>query len=265
MPAVRWTLLVALLALGMLGCGQAPRATPSPPAVTPLPPDRVVVQVTTAGGLIPHVFYLLESPQLIVWGDGRVWRQVEGSGGYVPVRFEQAEADALAVARFVAGAEASGLVSSGTDFGHPGITDQAATSVVLRGPGGESRVSVYALGFDHGLTEPQQRARRALQVLIDEASALPGDTAWTAAVPQRVTVFEIAADEQPAATVTWPGPDPDSFLAPATGRAIGCGHLTGADATAAYAAALDNAGARWVVDGVTRTLAVNPWPAADDC
>jgi len=258
------TLLAGLLAVGVLGCAQPPRGTPSPPP-TPLPADRVVFQVTTAGGLVPHVFYLLESPRLIVWGDGRVWRQVEGSGGLVPVRFELAHTDAAGVAGLVARAEGSGLVSADTDFGHPGVTDQAATSVVVRGWTGESQVSVYALGFDRGLSAAQRRARRELQDLIDAASRLPGDAAWTAVVPQRVTVFEVAADSEPAANVPWPGPDPDSFLSRATGRAIGCGHLTGEEAVTAYAAALANPGARWLVDGTPRTLAVNPWPAAGDC
>ena len=32
-----------------------------------------------------------------------------------------------------------------------------------------------------------------------------------------------------------------------------------------YQAALDNPGARWLVDGSTRVLAVNPLPLPDDC
>jgi len=66
--------------------------------------------------------------------------------------------------------------------------------------------------------------------------------------------------------VNWPGPPPASFLSPHTGRrSIACGELVADPAEVVYQAALENPGARWVVDGATRALAVNSLPLPGDC
>ena len=68
------------------------------------------------------------------------------------------------------------------------------------------------------------------------------------------------------ASLTWPGPDPESFLTPTDKhRAVACGELTGDTARAAYRAALANPGASWLVDGASRILAVNPLPLPGSC
>ena len=62
------------------------------------------------------------------------------------------------------------------------------------------------------------------------------------------------------------GMAPASFLAPSTGRrSIACGELMADPAEVVYQAALENPGARWVIDGATRILAVNSLPLPGDC
>lgn len=78
---------------------------------------------------------------------------------------------------------------------------------------------------------------------------------------------QLDSTSDPATTV-WPGADPATFLHATTpgGRwTTACGALTGDPARKVYAAARGNDGQRWLVDGVSRTLAVNPLPLGIDC
>lgn len=256
----RW-LVVALAAL-LVACNGPTAATEA------LPADQVVFRVTSAGGLLPHLLALMESPSLVIYGDGRVLTQVSRSGNpTLPARFELSQGDALAVAGFVARAEAQGLVDASTDFGKPGVTDMGATRVLVHGEQGESEVSAYAFipQFETDLTQRQRSNRAALRTLIEEAEGLSGNDS-AAFIPDQVTVFELAPESRAgAAAAEWPGPDPDTFLSPAKGRAVACGHLVGERAARSYQAALENPGARWLVDGVERVLVVNPLPATDEC
>ncbi len=265
------SLVVTLATVALTACTPVVTPTTSASPSGPLPGDQMVFRVITAGGLVPPVYYLLESPSLVMYGDGRVLAQAADSGhGWKPARFEVSRVDPMTIARFAAKVEASRLISKQTDFGQSRVTDQASTRVLLHGAGEPIEVGVYALSetFDSGLSWGQRQARSALRALIEQGHALAGDAPRTAYEPEEVTVFEIAAQYAPSpdpATVTWPGPDPDSFLKPASGRAIACGHLVGEPAQAAYRAALANPGAHWIVAGKERVLAVNPMPAFAEC
>ena len=173
----------------------------------------------------------------------------------------------MAVARFVAGAERSGLLDADTDYGDPQVTDMGFTRVWSHGATGERRVSLYAFSasMDEYLHFWQRRNRQRLRTLISEARGLTGD-AEREHVPDRVRVYEISSRNASREAMPWPGPDPATFLHPATTRtAIACGELTGPAALAVYRAALDNPGQRWRVDGTTRVLVVNPLPLGLDC
>jgi len=143
------------------------------------------------------------------------------------------------------------------------------TTVTVRGPQGQSEAGAYAIDeqFDRGLTAEQRNARASLRALIAQAGALAAGVAHTQYSPDRVAVYEF--DPQYAngpATVGWPGPPPSSFLTPSTSRrSIACGELVADPAEVVYRAALANPGARWLVDGATRTLAVNSLPLPDAC
>jgi hypothetical protein len=96
---------------------------------------------------------------------------------------------------------------------------------------------------------------------------LAAGTARVPYSPDRVIVYEVETqNNNEPTTVGWPGPPPTSFLKPNTSRrASACGELNADPAEVVYQAALDNPGARWLVDGVTRILAVNSLPLPDDC
>lgn len=240
------------------GCAAGPA-----PTADAVPADRLVVM--SSGGMVPAVLYAMQSPALAVYGDGRVLTAVAAPALHlVPARYQVTRIDPAAVRDFVAAARSGGLFGGRTDFGTPRVTDLPTTTVMVDG----SQVRVYALDaqFDAALTPAQRDARAQLRALIDRASGLSGADPGEPYSPPRIVVSEPrpGRNEEPAGT-PWPGPPPSTFLAPATtGRAIGCGELSGADADAVYAAALDNPGARWLVDGTTRVLAVNPLPV-DGC
>lgn len=226
--------------------------------------------VMSSGGMAPAVYQALASPSLAIYGDGRVLTTVESPAlQLIPARYEVARIDPAAVASFVADVEAGGLVSADTDFGTPRLTDLPSTTVMIHGRGGQEQVRPYAFDerFDARVTAEQRNARVALRTVIDQASALAAGAARGPFSPDRVVVYELeprSSDELAAAG--WPGPPPSNFLAASTSRrSIACGELMADPAGVVYQAALDNPGARWLVDGSTRVLAVNPLPLPDDC
>ena len=252
--------------LVMTGCSPDAGSTPA----ANLPAQQMVFIVMSSGGMAPAAYQALASPSLAIYGDGRVLTAVEAPAlQLIPTRYEVARIDPAAVASFVAGVEADGLINSGTDFGTPRVTDLPSTTVMVYGRGGEQRVNPYAFDerFDARLTPEQRSARVALRTIISRAAALAAGTPRVPYSPDRVVVYEVearSADEPGAAD--WPGPPPASCLAPSTGRrSIACGELMADPAEVVYQAALENPGARWVIDGANRILAVNSLPLPGDC
>lgn len=259
-------LSAVLTLLMMTSCSPNAESTPAPG----LPAEQMVFMVMSSGGMAPAVYQALASPSLAIYGDGRVLTAVESPAlQLIPARYEVARIDPAAVASFVADVEAGGLVSADTDFGTPRLTDLPSTTVLVYGPGGERRASPYAFDerFDARLTPEQRSARVALRAIISRAAALTAGAPRVPYSPDRVVVYEVEARtaDEPGA-VDWPGPPPASFLSPHTGRrSIACGALVADPAGVVYQAALENPGARWVVDGATRALAVNSLPLPGDC
>ncbi len=252
-----WLRVALLAVLALPGCS-------APAGSTPSASDQVVFQVGTAGGMVPAVALALESPALVIYRDGRVLTKVNSLAiQFVPARYDIAQIDPSAVASFASSAESA--VDPGTDFGTPGVTDAGSTTVALNG----RQVSVYAFDetFDTGLTPAQRNARAALRSLVDRAYALSGGAARAPYTPDRVVVYELDSHfARTPATVGWPGPPPAAFLTASSSRqSIACGELVADPAEMVYRAALDNPGAGWLVDGVTRILAVNPLPAPGAC
>jgi hypothetical protein len=258
------TLGAVLVGLGMLAVPGTASADGA------LPADQVVFMVDSGGGLVPPVVYALESPSLVIYGDGRVLSIVkDATGGAVPARYQLTRVDPLAVAAFVSSAEASGIINSDKDFGQPLVTDMDSTTVMVHGENAPAKVSVYAFHdqFDKDVTADQQKARAALRQLIDTASNLAAGATPVPYTPDSVVVYDVGLGYgDRAATTVWPGPPPASFLKPSNqSRSVACGQLSGAQATTVYNAALDNPGALWRVDGASRVLAVNPLPVAESC
>jgi len=245
--------------------------SPTASADGALPADQVVFMVDSGGGLVPPVVYALESPSLVIYGDGRILSIVKDdtSRGAVPARYQLTRVDPLAVAAFVSSAEASGIIDPAKDFGQPPVTDMDGTTVTVHGLNAPAKVSVYAFHdqFDKDVTADQQKARAALRQLIDAASNLAAGATPVPYTPDSVIVYDVGLGYgDRTATTAWPGPPPGSFLKPSNqSRSVACGLLSGAPATAVYNAALDNPGALWLVDGAARVLAVNPLPVAASC
>jgi len=236
-----------------------------------LPADQVVFMVDSGGGLVPPVVYALESPSLVMYGDGRILSIAhdDDTGGAVPARYQLTRVDPLAVSAFVSSVEARGIINSAKDFGQPPVTDMDSTTVTVHGQNAPAKVSVYAFHdqFDKDVTADQQKARAALRQVVDAASNLAAGATPTPYSPDRVVVYDVGLGYgDRTATTVWPGPPPGSFLEPSNqSRSVACGPLSGAPATAVYNAALTNPGALWLVDGVPRVLAVNPLPIAESC
>lgn len=255
-----------LAAMFMTGCSGGAGSVPAPA----LPADEMVFTVVSAGGLMPPIYDALDSPQLVIYGDGRVLTMVRNTElALVPARFELARVDPAAVAAFVSGARAGGLFEPGTDFGTPRVTDLPVTKVTVRGPTGEAAAAAYALDerFERDLTAQERTARASLRGLIAAAEALSAGVAHTPYSPDQVVVYEFDPGYSNApATVGWPGPPPSSFLR-SSGKhgSLACGLLVADPAEVIYQAALGNSGARWSVNGTTRVLAVNPLPLPDSC
>ncbi|MEI6253790.1 MAG: hypothetical protein WCP30_13385, partial [Mycobacteriaceae bacterium] len=187
----------ALVSLVMTACSTTAVSAPTPgptPAPTPaLPADQVVFSLSSAGGLVPPVYYALESPALVIYGDGRLLTVTKSPGlQMVPARFDLAHIDPAAVASFVSQVEAGGVVSPATDFGTPGVTDQAATTVMVNGANGPQEASAYAFDerFEPRLTAAQRSARASLRTVIDQAANLAAGAGRTAYTPDRVVVYE---------------------------------------------------------------------------
>ena len=263
----RWRLVGTVLTLLMMtSCSGNAESTPTPA----LPGNQMVFMVMSSGGMAPAVFQALASPSLAIYGDGRVLTIVEAPAlQLIPARYEIARIDPAAVLSFVADVEAGGLITAGTDFGTPRMTDLPSTTVMVHGRNGSEQVSPYAFDerFDARLTPEQRDARAALRTLISQASALAAGASRVPYSPDRVIVYEVEPNNNTEpSTVGWPGPPLSSFLKPTTNRrARACGELDADPAEVVYQAALNNPGARWLVDGVTRLLAVNSLPLPGDC
>jgi len=250
----------------MTSCSGNAESTPA----QGLPGEQMVFMVMSSGGMAPAVYQALASPSLAIYGDGRVLTAVEAPAlQLVPTRYEVAHIDPVVVAAFVAGVETGGLINPGTDFGTPRVTDLPSTTVMLHGRNGSEQVRPYAFDerFDARLTPEQRDARVALRTVISRASALAAGAPRAPYSPDRIVVYEVEPrnNDEPAA-VGWPGPPLSSFLKPNTSRrSIACGELNADPAEVVYQAALTNPGARWLVNGASRLLAVNSLPLPDDC
>lgn len=264
--------LLSMVAAGLLaGCARDVTAGPggSGETVEPLPPDRIVFGVSRGPGFTPVIYWRLQSPSLIVYGNGQILRIDQEPEGAVPNQYTEAHVDPLVVARFVSKVETSGMLHA--DFGMPPVSDLGVDRVWVHGSSRqEARPYALAATFDDHVSESQRGHRQQLRALIEEGRSLVGDSG-TPYLPDRIVVL---AEQDPGPSgpppARWPGPDPASFLHrpshPEQARgASECGELTGDDARTVYRAALTNPEQRWLIDGRTRVLAVNPLPVEIDC
>lgn len=249
--------------------------TTMPPRQTDLPADQIVWQVSAGGGFVPMSSAAADVPALTIYGDGRILatsddttRRYDATQELVLRRVSPADLQV-----FLDAADTSGLFTTGTDFGTPGVTDLPTTTVTLHGTGPSRKVGVYALGFGEepggpgGLSAQQVSNRAALSDLIGTANELGGKgDPW---VPDRVRATTwpgSTMDDGSAPAERWPGPAFANFPASTEGGGGSCLVIEGDDAAAVYRAARSNAGTRWTDGTDERTIVVAPLvPGADGC
>lgn len=142
--------------------GTVPGSTPPAGIEHPTGADDVVLKMSYEGGFVPAGYAFVNTPTLLVSGDGHVYTQ-----GAVPAIFpgpllptvlvrtisEQGVQALLAVAKD------SGLLAAPGDYsGGDGIADAPNTVVTLNAAGGSFVHSAYALGID----SPESPARAKL-------------------------------------------------------------------------------------------------------
>jgi hypothetical protein len=229
----------------------------------PAAPDEVVLRVVTRGGFGAESRQPAQLPRLSVYGDGRVIvagpTTLEYPGPALP-NLQEFRLTREGLARVVDDAREAGLLDDPPpDYGEPGVTDQATTTVTVRVDGRTRRVEVYALGFKgrvSGVKPEQRERRRRLEQLIDRA----GDADAQRPVvepgserryePTAVAVLVRPSDSTDGDVHAWP-------LGDLTGT--DCLVLSGDDvATAVAAARTARAGDRWTSAGATYDLDFRP-------
>jgi hypothetical protein len=161
--------LAAVVVAGMLlaACGGSPEGTP------PAGADEVVLRVASQGGFAAESRQPAQLPRLSVYGDGRVIilgpNTLEFPGPALP-NAQEFRLTRKGLSRVVDDAREAGLLDDPPpDYGDPGITDQARTTVAVSVGGTTRRVAVYALNFSDGVTAEQRENRQRLERLIQHA------------------------------------------------------------------------------------------------
>jgi hypothetical protein len=263
--------LVALLAVGSAACGSASKPTDGATSTTaPVTNarDAIIAQVAEGGGFVTPLVAVRQIPRVTVLGDGSVITPGAVAAIYPGPAIAPLLEGHISPARIrqlVADARRLGLLGGPLDFGRPGVSDLATTTVRI---GDGTRVvavqSAYALGFDTpgtGLTGPQRAARRALQSFVNELESLPaGDRTFS---PPAVAVFTLTGPfGSPAQTPRrWPIA---TLPAPAGSAPLGCVVVKGAEvATLLGALAHANENTPWQVGTHTLSLGFRPLVTRD--
>lgn len=235
-------------------------STTAPPvSVAPGEPDEVVIRVETAGGFVPVDVALATLPELSIMGDGTALvtgpQTMQYPGSALPNLLQGSVAPEV-VADLITAAREAGLLDGEIDFGTPGITDMASTSVTLSVDGEVTVQSAYALSFEDPaavdqLTPEQSEARTKLADFITAAQEAVRD-ASRVYTPERVSVFRLPVFDGVEGGIdpgvaTWPLDDP--FAWPASSATEGCQTYEGEDAATVIAAAVDtNTATNWSID-----------------
>jgi hypothetical protein len=253
---------VVTATVALAACGESTSGESGPPRA-PTGPDEVVVRVVTEGGFTAETRRPAHLPQLSVFGDGRVVvigpTALQYPGPALP-NLQEFRVTRAGLARILETARAAGLLDDAVpDYGDPGVTDQATTTVTVRADGITRRVDVYALGFRgrvSGVTPEQSEQRDRLQQFIElagDAGALGDDVVAGSErryEPTALAVRVEPADASDGETHGWPLGD----LAGAE-----CAVHRGADvARALDVARTAHEGDAWESAGATYTVTFRP-------
>jgi hypothetical protein len=239
---------MAAVVVTLAACGASSSGGSGPPP--PTGADEVVVRVVTSGGFAAESRRPAQLPQLSVFGDGRVITvgptTLDYPGPALP-NLQESRVTRAGIARILAAARDAGLLEDAApDYGDPGVTDQATTTVTVRANGVTRRVKVYALGFKgrvSGVTPEQMENRRKLDEFIELAGEPGGTRRYE---PSGLAVLVRPSDASQGETRGWP-------LGVLAGTE--CVVLEGSDVTTALEAARDaREGDTWVSGGAAYQL-----------
>jgi hypothetical protein len=209
---------VAAVALALAACGgSSSSAGGSGPPRPSAGPDEVVVRVLTSGGFTAESRQAAHLPEVSVFGDGRVVvvgpTTLEFPGPALP-NLQELRVTDDGLTRILRAARDAGLLDDAApDYGDPGVTDQATTTVTVRTDGRTRQVEVYALAFKgrvSGVTPEQNENRDRLERFIEltgDAGALGDDVVAGSErryEPTALAVLVRPADASDDDTHAWP-------------------------------------------------------------
>jgi hypothetical protein len=222
--------LVLILVAGVAACGDD-EPTSAVADGGDSTPDGLVVRVDRTGGFVPVDVAFTDTPEVSIYGDGRVLTpgamiEIYPGPAYVPL--QQTSLDDNAIAALVAKAEELGLAGEPLDYGQPPVADAPDTVVTIVTDEGtfEQRANALAEGVDaapDAMTDEQRQNREKLLELvqaIDDAAASSMAADGSSYEPEAYRVHA-EAGEPPAADPSSPEPQarlvewPVELLAPA--------------------------------------------------
>jgi hypothetical protein len=149
--------------------GTGPDTIPVAGIAHPTTADDVVLKLSYEGGFVPAGYAFVNTPSLLVSGDGRVFTQGAVPAIYPGPLLPSVMARSITeegIQALLAIAQTAGLLATPPDYaGGQGIADAPDTVVTINAAGGSFVHSGYALGIDN----PESPARQAL---LDAATKL---------------------------------------------------------------------------------------------
>jgi hypothetical protein len=272
----RAAVLLVLPLLLVAACGDDSGTTSTGGQSTPTAPgaglaDGMAIRISVGGGYSPQGIDFAAIPT-VVQHDGTVF-----TGGAMTMQYPGPALSPVstghlsegAVARLVEQAKAAHLDRS-RDFGMPGVTDMASTTIEVEIGGRAYVSSVYALGFDDqgdsSMTDEQRTARREASAFVQEVGQAVADAATDPFAPTAYQVQAFAAGD-PATGEGEPQPNDLDWPLAQPLVADRCVDVADADAEA-LTRALEPATSitRWHSGGQVFTLAVKTvLPGTEPC
>lgn len=224
--AVPLMLLGACARPGVAGEAGAPGPAAPVAESTSADPATVAMRVEYRGGFVPAETIPSRIPMFTFYADGRAVAEGPVTLIYPGAALPNLQEITISPARLaeLIGAAVAAGVTSGADFGIPGVADIPSTRISVVTAQGEQVVEVMALNEaqpdDQSLTAAQQAARKKLTEFLATLHAQFAEAASPPAKPYRAqrlavlaTPYQETGDNAGGAPVKWPAAElPGPFL-----------------------------------------------------
>lgn len=279
----------ALAGAGIFASGRAPGAvalTVAPEAASPVPGapgDKLLLQITIAGGFVPAEFNLTLLPFVSLYADGRVIAagpMIEIYPSPALPNLRQTVITADGIATVLDRAQAAGIFDGPAQYDGPPVSDLPYTTFTVYENGVPTEVSAYALGFDESMLPDTADAEARAKLIefqsfvADLPNQLPAEQVVTTDEEYEIEKIKVYArpidpDNPPGSESgleqpekEWPLAEPISAFA-AMGEEVFadtlCGAFTGDNAAKLVEALKDaNQLTPFTSDGVAYQLWVRP-------